>query len=117
MPLFGHSRDPVETRPVAEPVSTPNRRKSLFGSHRSTSPVHNTTTTTKHSTHTTETASPHRGILHRSHEDASITNARERVLSAEMAEKEADRALLTARAAVREARDHVKRLEKEAAEE
>jgi hypothetical protein len=55
--------------------------------------------------------------LHRNTEDASITNARERVLSAEAAERDADRALLTARAAVKEAREHVKRLEREAAEE
>jgi hypothetical protein len=39
------------------------------------------------------------------------------VINAEAAEREADKALLTARAAVREARDHVKRLEREAAEE
>lgn len=43
--------------------------------------------------------------------------ARERVLSAEAAEREADRAMLAARAAVKEARDHVRRLEREAAEE
>lgn len=43
--------------------------------------------------------------------------ARERVLQAENAEREADRALFAAKAAVREARDHVKRLEREAAEE
>jgi hypothetical protein len=40
-----------------------------------------------------------------------------RVLSAEAAERDADRALLQAKVAVREAREHVKRLEKEAAEE
>lgn len=38
-------------------------------------------------------------------------------MSAEAAERDADRALFAARAAVREARDHVKRLEREAAEE
>jgi hypothetical protein len=38
-------------------------------------------------------------------------------LSAEAAERDADKALLTARAAVREARDQVKVLEREAAEE
>lgn len=38
-------------------------------------------------------------------------------MQAEAAEREADRALFAARAAVREARDHVKRLEREAAEE
>jgi hypothetical protein len=39
------------------------------------------------------------------------------VLSAEAAEREADKALLHARAMVRDARDHVKKLEREAAEE
>jgi hypothetical protein len=43
--------------------------------------------------------------------------ARERVLSAETAERDADRALFQARVAVKEAREHVKRLEKEAAEQ
>ena len=43
--------------------------------------------------------------------------ARQRVVSAEAAEKDADRALSQARVAVREAREGVKRLEREAAEE
>jgi hypothetical protein len=43
--------------------------------------------------------------------------ARERVMSAEAAERDADRALHHSRLAVKEARDHVKRLEREAAEE
>jgi hypothetical protein len=38
-------------------------------------------------------------------------------MQAESAERDADRALFAARAAVREAREHVKRLEREAAEE
>lgn len=38
-------------------------------------------------------------------------------MSAENAEREADRALVQARAAVREAREHIKLLEREAAEE
>ena len=68
--------------------------------------------------HTNTTASPHRtGLFHRNEEDASITQARERVLNAEAAEREADKALFQARAAVRDAREQVKRLEREAAEE
>lgn len=39
------------------------------------------------------------------------------MLSAEAAEREADKALFQARAAVRDAREQVKRLEREAAEE
>lgn len=38
-------------------------------------------------------------------------------MSAEAAERDADRALIAARRAVKEAREHIKRLEKEAAEE
>jgi hypothetical protein len=43
--------------------------------------------------------------------------AREQVLRAETAEREADKALIASRKAVKEARDHVKHLEREAAEE
>jgi len=56
-------------------------------------------------------------LLHRRDEDPSIIAARERVIAAETAEREADKALVMAKAAVREAREHVKRLEREAAEE
>jgi hypothetical protein len=51
------------------------------------------------------------------HEDASIVAAREQVVAAEQAENQADKALMASRRAVVEARDHVKRLEREAAEE
>lgn len=43
--------------------------------------------------------------------------AKQRVADAEMAERNADRALVQARAAVRQAREDIKRLEREAAEE
>lgn len=43
--------------------------------------------------------------------------AREQVLRAENAEREADTALIASRKIVKEARDHVKHLEREAAEE
>lgn len=58
------------------------------------------------------------GLFNRhSVEDPSIVDARQRVAQAERAEQEADRALVQARAAVRDAREHVKVLEQEAAEE
>ena len=127
MAIFGNKR----RSQVVEPVETPQRRKSLFGRrsvsptrngtvatnghsngglfnrHRSTSP-RATTTTTTHSTG---------GLLHRHNEDPAVSAARERVTMAETAERDADRALLNARTAVRHARDEVKRLEREAAEE
>ncbi|KAJ7933759.1 hypothetical protein B0H13DRAFT_1591961 [Mycena leptocephala] len=51
------------------------------------------------------------------HKDPTILAAREKVTHAENAEAEADRALLQARAMVREAKDHVRVLEREAAME
>jgi hypothetical protein len=57
------------------------------------------------------------GMFHRNHQDPSITHAKQRIADAENAERNADRALIQARAAVRDAREDVKRLEREAAEE
>ena len=56
-------------------------------------------------------------IFSRNHEDPSIVAARERVMAAEVAEREADRALLQAKTASREAKEETRRLEREAAEE
>lgn len=116
MPLFGH-REPVQTGPAVPPKQTvverePARRGTLFGRHRSVE-----STDTRSTNTTTTSTSPRRSFLTRDREDASITDARQRVAGAELAEKEADRALLQARAAVREAREQVKRLEREAAEQ
>jgi hypothetical protein len=49
--------------------------------------------------------------------DPSIAQARERVMGAEAAELEADRALMAARESAREAREHVRMLEVEAKED
>jgi hypothetical protein len=49
--------------------------------------------------------------------DPSIVQARERVMGAEAAELEADRALMAARESAREAREHVRMLEVEAKED
>lgn len=113
MPLFGrHSEE--ETAPaVPEKEETPHRRSTLFGRHRSVSPVSTTTTQTNNS----RSSLSRRGLLHRNDADPSIRAAHDRVLSAEAAEREADKALFNARAAVKEAREQVKRLEREAAEQ
>ncbi|KUJ14949.1 uncharacterized protein LY89DRAFT_686545 [Mollisia scopiformis] len=115
MPLFNRHQN-VETAPVVE--EKPKRSSTLFGRRKETevSPVRSTTT---HHTTTTSSTSPHRrsGLLHRRDEDPTIIAARERVMNAEAAERDADRALVAARVAVKEAREHIKRLEKEAAEE
>jgi len=80
----------------------PKRRSMLFERH--------------HSRAARRSASPY---INDSKEDPSrsIMAVRERVLSAEAAEREASKALAASQKAVREAREHVKRLEREAAEE
>ena len=85
-------------------------RRGLFNRHRSVSPEQVTT----NNTHNTNNSG---GLFHRNHEDPSISHAKQRVADAEVAERNADRALVQARAAVREAREDIKRLEREAAEE
>ncbi|KAJ5413930.1 hypothetical protein N7509_000557 [Penicillium cosmopolitanum] len=59
----------------------------------------------------------HHSLFQRSPEDPSIQAAREQVFRAETAEREADKALMASKLAVKEARDHVKSIEREAAEE
>jgi len=130
--LFGSRRQ--EAAPVAQPVHEERpKRHGLFG--RSPSPSPSSSTRNTSSTRRTSPdrdggifrrstdASSNRGILHRSFGngnadlDPSIVQARERVMLAEGAEREADRALVAARESVREAHDHVRRLELEAEEE
>lgn len=121
MPLFHHdttastassSTSPRRSRHDTSPVApTESRRTGLFGSrHHSTSP-------STHSTTSSTTTKSHGSFLHRNREDPSISAAREQVVLAETAERDADRALVAARQAVRDAREHVKRLEAEAKEE
>ncbi|KAF2396308.1 hypothetical protein EJ06DRAFT_534042 [Trichodelitschia bisporula] len=119
MPLFGH-RNTAATAPAHNPPpvtsTSPQRSRGLFGRRRSSSDYESGTYA--NGTHANGTSPQRRGLLSRHNdEDPSIMTARERVLGAERAEKEADRALMMARQAVREARDHVKMLEREAAEQ
>jgi hypothetical protein len=122
MPLFGSRKETVPP-PTTTTNTAPNRSSGFFSRRRSDSPSRHTTTTTSthgHSPNRTSTKLSHGsggGLLHRNHEDASITNARERVVRAEAAERDADRALIAAKGAVREAIADVRRLEHEAAEE
>lgn len=140
MPFFSR-REEVE-EPVHEPVyeEEPRKKGGLLGSlRRDPSPTPTASTQATHSTrrststfHTTastassnHTTTPKRGhsLLHKfgghSNEelDPSIVQARERVMGAEAAERDADRALELARREVKEAREEVKRLELEAKEE
>ncbi|CAJ2504280.1 Uu.00g116740.m01.CDS01 [Anthostomella pinea] len=125
MPLFS-SRKPEE-EVIPEPAPVPEKKHGLFGSrHRSPSPsstVRSSTTTNSRVSDASSNPSRHRSVLSRfggggsGDMDPSIVQARERVMGAETAEREADRALEAARVQVREARAEVKRLELEAAEE
>ncbi|KAK3695777.1 hypothetical protein B0T22DRAFT_116280 [Podospora appendiculata] len=133
MPLFSRHPDPVEEPAPAPVVEERPKRHSLFG-RRSPSPTPtnhtHTTASTYHSASPERAASTtsggHRSLLHRTfgngnstspEMDPTIVQARERVMSAEAAERDADRALLAARESVRQAREHVRRLELEAQEE
>lgn len=105
MPLFGSHND---AHPVDE---TPQRKSSVFS--RSKTPPSDATSTTSGS-HSSFFA---RHSLTDGHKDPSILAARQKVIDAEAAEKAADRALHGAKLAVKEARDHVKNIEREAMEE
>ncbi|MCJ1289789.1 hypothetical protein MMC34_001322 [Xylographa carneopallida] len=107
MPLFGrHSAETTRTPPqTTTTTSHSSSSRGLFGK-RSTTPEQVTTTSRSGGSR----------FFHRS-EDPSITAARQRVAGAEAAERDADQARFQARAAVRNAREQVKVLEKEAAEE
>ncbi|KAI1472468.1 uncharacterized protein F4812DRAFT_409001 [Daldinia caldariorum] len=131
MPLFSSRRHEEDV--VEEPVNeNESKRHGLFGSrHRSPSPANtrsSTTNSTTNSSRHSDASSPsrHRSVLQRTFGhgnttnpdiDPSIVQARERVMQAEIAERDADRALESARVRVREARAEVKRIELEAAEE
>jgi hypothetical protein len=120
MALFGNKR-----RSQADSVDAPQRRRSMFGRNRSVSPTTNGTAArngqksgglfNRHrSASPTTTGSNGHGLLHR-HQDPAVHAAHQRVLAAETAERDADRALLSAKTAVKQARLEVQRLEKESA--
>ena len=136
MPFFSRNPEPVEEpAPVIVQEEPPKRHGGILGSlrHRDPSPTptdatHTTrSTTSRHSADVVDDGSSvgkRRSLLHRSfgngsgiEMDPSIVAARERVMSAEAAERDADRALMAARESVRQAREHVRRLELEAEEE
>ncbi|KAI0805017.1 hypothetical protein GGR55DRAFT_656712 [Xylaria sp. FL0064] len=127
MPFFSNRRPEEEV--IEEPAPAPEKKHGLFSRHRSPSPVSTVPARTSTSSSRSDAASNpsrNRSVLSRTFGhgvsrnpdiDPSIVQARERVMTAENAEREADRALAAARLRVREAREEVKRLELEAAEE
>lgn len=126
--LFSSRQEPA---PAVQQPQQPQKKHGLFGSHRDPSPgttasnaSYNGTNRNGYSNSPTRNSAEgkrHSGLLSKfgsnDRTDPSIVQAREQVLSAEAAEREADRALMAAREAVRNAREHVRRLEIEAEEE
>lgn len=132
MPLFHKSSPP----PPPAPASPPNRSRSLFSRNRDNHDQYQNANVNgqydevdhhngsgrsggffsrRRSSSSSSSSEGRRGSNLRS--DPSILSARQKVNDAEAFEREADRALGQARAAVREARDHVKMLEREALDE
>jgi len=129
MGLFNRHANEVDDRPVVanNTAVEPRRSSRLFGSSSTRDTVPETTTgrnsgsgffnsSSRDNVNNSPTRHSGGGLFHR-HEDPSIVAARERVVKAEVAEKEADRALLEAKAMSQSARHQTKLLEREAAEE
>ncbi|KAK5938968.1 hypothetical protein PMZ80_009161 [Knufia obscura] len=123
MGLFGKKEEPVpaqhapvqthhnNNRMSTQSTTSPRRSGGGFFSKRRSSSVSSSDVEAPHRSGTRSSG----GLLsRRNHEDPSIAAARERVMAAERSEREADLALQQSRVAVREAREHVKRLELEA---
>jgi len=126
MGLFGNKNNdsaPVQSTPGAHTAPRKSSssadgsrgRGGFFSRNRSSSPEYDDSRHGSRLSHGSTRSSG--GLFNRQIEDPSIVAARQRVASAETAEREADRALVQARTAVREAREQVKNLEREAAEE
>lgn len=122
MPLFGRKAEPVPAQQT--PAHNYNTRTStssrgsaggLFRRRRSDSSLSSSDIEQPRRTSTLRSGGLGGGLFNRKSEDPSIAAARDRVQAAEAAERDADYALQQARNSVREAREHVKRLEIEAA--
>ncbi|CAD6442303.1 7318c0b5-4993-4026-8487-d359f0e8c03b [Sclerotinia trifoliorum] len=114
MPLFGRHQEEHEPEPVVE--EPPKRSSSIFHRNRpeSISPSERSTATVSSSASQNNTTR-HRGFLHKNQQaqDPVIAAAEQRIINAEQMEREADRALINAREAVREAREHMRQLKLE----
>ncbi|KAJ6114030.1 hypothetical protein N7523_007347 [Penicillium sp. IBT 18751x] len=113
MPFF--HRDSAASSSSGHSIDDPNRahHHKVPGSHSS----HSTRSSISSHSGSSVRSSRRHSLLRRMPEDPSIQAAHEQVLIAEAAEKEADKALLASKRAVKEAREHIKHLEREAAEE
>lgn len=111
MPLFKHSEPPVETTPAEDP----NRKGSLFSRRRGSSPE-NASTNTSTRTDSIRSGGGGSSFFSRGKND-SVAAAKEKVKLAEDRERAADQALVQARQAVQEAKEHARRLQAEAEED
>ncbi|KAI0688199.1 hypothetical protein BC835DRAFT_1308903 [Cytidiella melzeri] len=125
MPLFKSNNPPPPPPPQSSP---PSRSRSMFSrKHNNSDPYHNdssydedTNGNSRRGLFSRRRSSSSSGSRSRGgglKNEPSIVHARQKVADAENSEREADRALGAARAAVREARQHVQMLEREALED
>lgn len=128
--LFGRKHEPVAPQPQPTHHSTSSRSGGLFN-RRTSSPSPVGRDSMSNSSMSSRGSADHRSRLSRtggggsilgrkmgSHDvDPSISAARERVINAEAAEADADRALAMARTQVRDAREGLRALENELKEE
>lgn len=115
MPLFKRSESPVETSPVEDPQA--NRKGSLFSRRRNSSPERIDNNGSRSDSLRTGSGSGSGGSFFSRGKNDSVSTAKEKLRMAEEREKAADQALLHARQAVQEAKEHARRLEAEAEEE
>ncbi|KAF8313486.1 hypothetical protein DL93DRAFT_2081215 [Clavulina sp. PMI_390] len=112
MPLFKSSRTTPPPQPVEE---TPARKGSIF--HRRSPSNNSTTNSDRTDNSSTRAGSTRSGGFFGMGGNDSITAAKQKVKMAEQHEKAADQALVNARQAVTEAKEHARRLELEAEED
>ncbi|TFY63832.1 hypothetical protein EVG20_g6162 [Dentipellis fragilis] len=127
MPLFGSRQGPAEEPPRSP--TPPQHRGSIFSRRSRSLDGGDSRASPTAASQTSSSTHSNGGFLFRRRrssddemhaslaKDPSIATARRKVADAETAEREADRALSSARMAVREAKEHVKNLEREALEE
>lgn len=121
MPLFSRKQEPVPAQQTApmnrhsrvstSSTTSPRRSGGFFSRRRNSASSFSSSDYEDNNTHRSGIG----GLFSRNRqEDPSIVAARERVMHAEQAERDADVALRQARISVQEAREHVRRLELEA---
>ncbi|KAM3088644.1 hypothetical protein ACMFMG_000280 [Clarireedia jacksonii] len=121
MPLFGrHHEEEYQPEPVVE--QKPERSSSIFHRNRNSSvsaPSERSMSTVSSSPSSPSTTSHRTSLFHKNRveEDPVLAEAEQRIINAERREREADIALINAREAVKEAREHMAKLRTELAEQ